>query len=238
MPAVFVHGIPDTSAIWDALRARLARKDTVALRLPGFGEPVPAGFLCTKDEYAGWVTDRVRDLGEPVDLVGHDWGSLIAQRIVTTEPELIRTFTLSDGAVSGRFEWHDLARQWQTPEVGEQIMELMTPDTVEATLREAGHPDAATCGARADDTMKDSILRLYRSAIDMRSEWDTAERGRERPGLVLWGRDDTYGLPAGGEAAARAAGARFVVLDGGHWAIFERIDEAARELEAHWAAAG
>ena len=71
----------------------------------------------------------------------------------------------------------------------------------------------------------------------MRREWDPAEGGRERPGLVLWGSDDSYGLPAGGAAAARAAGARFVLLEGGHWAIFEHPDVVARELEAHWAAA-
>ena len=29
--------------------------------------------------------------------------------------------------VGGTIEWHDLALQWQTPEVGEQVMEMMTP---------------------------------------------------------------------------------------------------------------
>src|SRR6202162_4432404 len=39
MPAVFVHGVPDTQQVWDAVIARLDRKDVVTLSLPGFGCP-------------------------------------------------------------------------------------------------------------------------------------------------------------------------------------------------------
>jgi pimeloyl-ACP methyl ester carboxylesterase len=39
MPAVFVHGVPDTTRLWDAVRARLERTDVVTPALPGFGAP-------------------------------------------------------------------------------------------------------------------------------------------------------------------------------------------------------
>ena len=237
MPAVFVHGVPDTSVMWDPVLAELDRDDTVALRLPGFGAPVPDGFHCTKEEYAAWIVDQLRAIGEPVDLVGHDWGSLLTQRVATTEPELVRTYTLADGAVCGPLHWHGLAQQWATPDVGEQVMELMTLETVPPALAEQGHPDPAGCATRLDDTMKQSILRLYRSATDIGADWDPRTRGRERPGLILWGRDDAFGKPKRGEDAAAAANARLRVLDGGHWAIFQHAAETARELEAHWAIA-
>ena len=51
MPAVFVHGVPDTQRVWDGVISRLKRKDVVALSLPGFGCPVPAGFSATKEAY-------------------------------------------------------------------------------------------------------------------------------------------------------------------------------------------
>src|SRR5262249_27377115 len=51
MPAVLVHGVPDTHRLWDALRARLARRDVTAVSLPGFGAAVPAGFDATKEAY-------------------------------------------------------------------------------------------------------------------------------------------------------------------------------------------
>ena len=52
MTAVFVHGVPETPAIWDGLLAALDRPDTVALSLPGFDSARPGGFAATMDEYA------------------------------------------------------------------------------------------------------------------------------------------------------------------------------------------
>jgi pimeloyl-ACP methyl ester carboxylesterase len=93
VPAVFVHGVPDTGELWDPVLEQLGRDDTIALRLPGFGEPVPDGFGCTKESYADWITEQLRAIDEPVDLVGHDWGSILVQRVATTHPELVRTYT-------------------------------------------------------------------------------------------------------------------------------------------------
>jgi pimeloyl-ACP methyl ester carboxylesterase len=237
VPAVLVHGVPDTAELWSPLLASLHRRDVVCPRLPGFGAPVPDGFGCTKDEYAEWLAGELAAIGAPVDLVGHDWGSLLAQRVATTRPELARTFVLADGAVSARFRWHELAHQWQTPGVGEQIMALMTPDAVEAALREAEHPDPGGAAARADDTMKAAILALYRSAVDVAVEWTPDRAVDGPPALVLWGARDPYGPPAYGRAAAELAGADFVELDAGHWSVVERPDEAAAALERLWAGA-
>src|SRR5688500_11380650 len=73
MTVVFVHGVPETSALWNGVRAHLDG-DALAVGLPGFGTPRPAGFGATKDEYAQWLAGELRRLGGPVDLVGHDWG--------------------------------------------------------------------------------------------------------------------------------------------------------------------
>jgi pimeloyl-ACP methyl ester carboxylesterase len=148
MPAVLVHGVPDTPELWTPVVARLRRDDVICPRLPGFGGPIPNGFGCTKDEYAAWLVDQLVAVGEPVDLVGHDWGSIFTQRVATTRPELIRSWVLADGAISEAFRWHELATQWQTPSVGEQIMELMTPEAVAAALGDAGHPDPAGAPTR------------------------------------------------------------------------------------------
>src|SRR5207249_3277115 len=55
MPAVFVHGNPETAAVWDGVRAKLSRQDTIAVALPGFGCPRPEGFGATKEEYVDWL---------------------------------------------------------------------------------------------------------------------------------------------------------------------------------------
>jgi pimeloyl-ACP methyl ester carboxylesterase len=207
----------------------------VRVRLPGFGAPLPAGFTSTMDEYAEWLADETAAVGDPVDLVGHDWGSLLTQRVATSRPELVRSFVLSDGAVSSKFRWHELAKQWQTPGVGEQLMQLMTPDATAAALRDAGHPDPDRAAARADEAMKAAILALYRSAVDIAAAWTPAPAANGPPALVLWGASDPYGPPSYGRAAAELAHAPFVELDAGHWAIVERPAEAAAALESFWA---
>jgi pimeloyl-ACP methyl ester carboxylesterase len=235
VPAVLVHGNPDTAALWAPLVDCLARDDVVCPSLPGFGTPVPAGFGCTKDEYATWLADQLRSFDEPVDVVGHDWGSILVQRVATTNPELVRSWVLANGAVSEVFRWHELAEQWQTPEVGEQIMELMSGDALVDALREARHPDPVGAVARIDDTMKSAVLALYRSAVHVAEEWTPGPVPGERPALVFWGDHDPYGTPEYGRAAATQAGAEFVALDAGHWSILERPDQAAAVLERFWA---
>src|SRR5438309_1916342 len=80
MPAVFVHGVPDTGSEWDAVRGFLTRADVVAPNLPGFGTPLPAGFEATKEEYVDWLTDEIRSIGVPVVYVGPEFGERLAKR--------------------------------------------------------------------------------------------------------------------------------------------------------------
>ena len=122
MAAVFVHGVPETPAVWHGLLAVLDRPDTVALSLPGFDSARPAGFGATMEEYAGWLAAQLERLGDPVDLVGHDWGGGFVVRVVSTRPELVRSW-VTDAAGIGdvEFEWHDFAKIWQTPQSGEDF---------------------------------------------------------------------------------------------------------------------
>src|SRR6185503_14527090 len=139
-PIVLVHGVPDTYRMWDRLRTHLTRRDVVAVSLPGFDAALPPGFVPTKEAYADWLVGAIERIGTPVDLVGHDWGSLLVQRVVSIRPDLIRTWACGDGPVDVEYVWHDLAQQWQTPGVGEAIMEVMTEQALAEGLPPAGVP--------------------------------------------------------------------------------------------------
>jgi pimeloyl-ACP methyl ester carboxylesterase len=81
---------------------------------------------------------------------------------------------------------------------------------------------AEQVAAHIDETMKECILALYRSAVNVGAEWQAgveAVAGRF-PALVLWGRDDAYVSPEFGErAAARVHGRLLMFDDSGHsWA--------------------
>jgi pimeloyl-ACP methyl ester carboxylesterase len=238
MPAVFVHGVPDTHRLWDPLRSHLQRSDVVAVSLPGFGAPMPGGFSATKEAYVDWLIDEITRLSEPVDLVGHDWGSLLVQRVVSLRPDLIRTWACGDGPVDVDYVWHDLAQQWQTPGVGEQLMAMATPEMLADGLIGAGVPAAhARETARyVDQTMQDAILRLYRSAVNVGREWQPDVEKITRPALVLWSKDDPYVAPIFAERLAARVRGELVLLEGcGHWWPLERPAEAAAALERFWA---
>jgi pimeloyl-ACP methyl ester carboxylesterase len=241
MPAVLVHGVPDTHRLWDPMRRHLSRRDVVAVALPGFDAPLPAGFAATKEAYVDWLVHEIACLGAPVDLVGHDWGSLLVQRVVSIRPDLVRTWACGDGPVDAEYVWHDLAQQWQTPGVGEQVMAAMSEDALAEGLPAAGVPaDAAREVAHPfDATMKDCILKLYRSAVRVGAEWQADVERVSRPALILWSKDDPYVPPRFAERLAARVRGELVLFEGcGHWWPWERPAEAAAALERFWARPG
>ena len=239
MPIVLVHGVPDTHRLWNPLRAHLKRKDVIALSLPGFDAPLPSGFAATKEAYADWLIGELERIGAPVDLVGHDWGALLVQRAVSVRPDLVRTWACGDGPIDAEYVWHDTAKQWQTPEVGEQFMAMMTPEMMVDGLAAVGIPPAIAkeMSGFIDATMKDCILRLYRSAVHVGAEWQADVERVRRPALILWSRDDPYVEPRFAERLAQRVRGELVFFEGcGHWWPLERPAEAAAALERFWAA--
>jgi pimeloyl-ACP methyl ester carboxylesterase len=244
MPAVLVHGVPDTAGMWDRLRDHLVRDDVVALSLPGFATPTPDGFRATKEEYVAWLADQLAAIGAPVDLVGHDWGAMLVQRVASLHPERIRTVACGSGPVDRTYTWHAMAQAWQTPETGEQIMEgmlAMPAADLAAGFAAGGAPEelAARQAEWVDETMTRCILALYRSALTPGEEWeDQIAAMPRRPALVLWGGDDPYCGPEIGTRIAARLDANLLVFDGcHHWWPWDRAEETARALEELWARA-
>ncbi len=237
MPAVFIHGVPDTFRVWEPLRKHLSRQDTVALALPGFNAPLPANFTSTKEEYANWIIRQLEDMGEPVDLVGHDWGCVLTIRVASLRPDLIRSWAAGSGPVSATYEWHPLAKIWQTPGEGERWFETLEPSAVSGFMAKDGVPmeTARDAANRINETMGHCILRLYRSALEVGKQWQPDLGKVQAPGLVFWGEGDTACPVAfADELASDTDATRVVKLKAGHWTIVERSAEVAQALEHHW----
>lgn len=238
MPAVFVHGVPDTPRVWGPLLDRLDRTDVVTLRLPGFGCPRPDGFAATKEAYVDWLRQELASLEGPIDLVGHDWGSLLTLRLASVGVPGLRSWAAGNGPVDRTYVWHDMAQLWQTPEVGEQVMrDLVTPEAMAPVFEAEGMaPEhAAASAADVDDVMKGCILDLYRSAVHVGDEWEDDLAGVDTPGLLLWAAQDQYVAFVHGEHIAARTGARLVRLECGHWWPVQATEQVAAELTAFWA---
>jgi pimeloyl-ACP methyl ester carboxylesterase len=237
---VLVHGVPETERVWDLVRAEWGRDDVVALSLPGFGRPLPEGFEPTKEAYVAWLVGELERLGEPVDLVGHDWGGGFTNRLVSQRPDLVRKWvTDAAGLVDAEgFEWHDFAKTWQTPGEGEAMVDawLATPVDERAAIftAEGGVPaDLATILAAAlDRTMTDAILTLYRSATAVHTEWGPDFVDIPKPGLVVVPSEDPFLSETSARRAAAQAGAEVVLLDGlSHWWILADPARAVSVLD-------
>lgn len=190
-PVVFVHGFPDTHAVWRPVVERLAdRFHCIAYDVRGAGaSESPAG----RDGFhlRHLVTDLVAVLDtcaadKPVHLVGHDWGSIQAWEAVFSEssdPRLkgrIASYTSISGPAlahlaafakaARRGDWHrkrewlvQLLRSWY-------VFAFQLPRLPELGMRLYARRMLATknsAGWPADTLPQDAVrgLELYRANL-------------------------------------------------------------------------
>jgi pimeloyl-ACP methyl ester carboxylesterase len=101
-PVVFVHGLSGSSSWWRRNLPVLAREHEVAaIDLIGFGRnrrffqggPLPPRFDEVASLIARWIESS---FDQPVHLVGHSMGGLIAIHVAALRPECLRSLVLVD----------------------------------------------------------------------------------------------------------------------------------------------
>lgn len=246
MPTLFIHGNPETQAVWEPLLAELrtTRGELMCLSPPGFGAPLPPGFEATHAAYRDWLVSELTKFGEPVDLVGHDVGGGHVVNVVLSRPDLVRSW-VSDvlGIYDPGYEWHELARRWQTPILGEADVATRFGGTVQSRTavlvgRGMSSNVAAQVAAGQDLAMGHAVLSLYRSAAKAGAPGLglELERAAARPGLaILATADQAVGTEEQRRRAAHRAGARVAVLEGlGHWWMTQDPARGADVLSEFW----
>jgi pimeloyl-ACP methyl ester carboxylesterase len=94
---VLLHGFPQTSKSWDAVCARLNQSGCRTLRFDQRGY-APAARPRGRRPYrlsalTGDVAALIEEVGSPVHLVGHDWGSAVAWATAASKPTLLKSLT-------------------------------------------------------------------------------------------------------------------------------------------------
>ncbi len=247
MTKAFVHGNPETSAIWGpligALESRGVDDQMVLLSPPGFGAPAPEGWDASPQSYGSWLAGELEGLGGGVDLVGHDWGAGHVFRVVADRPDLIRSWAADCiGLLHPDYEWHDMAQTWQTPGDGEAAIEMMLALSVEeraAAYGGLGLPPAIaeSMASGFTPTMGRCILDLYRAATQpaMAQLGEALAATELPPGLAIDATGDDYVASGLVPAVVERLGATHVRLEGlHHWWMVQDPDQAADALVAHW----
>lgn len=154
---VLLHGFPDSLHVWRAIVPHLvaAGHRVVALDQRGCGDsPAPAGRAHYGiDRLVDDVTGVLDTLGldDPVHVMGHDWGAVVAWCLAMTQPQRVRSaVAISVGhprayALAGleqkRKGLYTLA--WQVPVLAER--RLMANDWAHMRHWLRDHPDADAC---------------------------------------------------------------------------------------------
>jgi pimeloyl-ACP methyl ester carboxylesterase len=237
--AVFVHGVPNTSNLWGPVIEHLdGTRKVVAVDLPGFAEPAPEGWRGTKEDYVDWLIAEIeRIAGEdgPVHLVGHDWGSLLACRVASLRPELLRSLTYSNGPLDEHWPLHFMFEIWATPGEGERWMAELTPEEAVAQMEHAGLPASiARDNAWETPGNRELTLTLYRSAINVGREWAPDLPKIVLPSMALWSDRDLLVPIEMGRRMAAKMGSEVVALNGHHYWPGEVPREASVALQSLW----
>ena len=243
---LLLHGFPDSHHLWRHQVAALnaAGYRTIAPTLRGFGgsdrpEGGPEAYHPAK--HVGDVLELLARLEvDRVHVVGHDWGSGVAQGLTQAFPGRVRSLSiLSVGhfAAVRAAGWEQKQRSWymllfQLPELAEKW--LAHDD--HANLREmlAEHPDRdAVLEPLKEPGALTAALNIYRAGLPAEVQFAPGELPlpplpEQVPVMGVWSTGDRFltERSMSGTAAHVAGPWRYErVEDAGHWLQLDRPEK-------------
>jgi haloalkane dehalogenase len=235
VPALCIHGWPQSSYMWRHLLPALASAGhrTVAPDLHGFGDspPDPPG---TFERHVEAVERFRRQIGlDRVVLVVHDTGGLIGLRWACDHPGAVAGLVITNTGFFPDIEWIEIAKTMRTPIQGEALVDSLSRDGF-ATLLEAA--SSAFDEQALDEYWKAftsadrrrGMLDLYRSFdLDELKPYQARLAALEVPALILWGQQDEFlPLDYATRFAEQLPGSKLALLEGVRHFLFE--DEPER----------
>ncbi|MGQ7791232.1 alpha/beta fold hydrolase [Faunimonas sp. B44] len=242
---VLLHGFPE---FWYGWRKQIGPLAQAGFRVivpdqRGYGlSDKPAGVEAYRlDRLAADVVAIADRFGaETIDLVGHDWGGVVAWWVAARHPLRVRRLVVVNAphpvaAIRyARKHRTQLRRSWyvaffQLPAVPEWLLARGGYRLLQRALTASAPPDlfgpaelAAYRAAWSSPGALTGMVNWYRSIRGFRAK-DARARIRS-PALILWGARDPF-LEAGLAEASAALCDRATVLrydDAGHWVQHER----------------
>ena len=257
-PVLFLHGFPQTRALWTPVLTALSGITAITADLRGYGgswtpEPGNASEHYSFRAMGGDMVALMSALGhERFHLVGHDRGARVAYRMARDLPERVLSLTVMDimptdtlieswdyPVSKAYFHWSYLAQPAPFPE----RMIAADPDHFfEACLLGWG-------GAKLEDFPALDSYRAawqkpeviggmchdYRAGVGIDLEHDAADADRvlDLPSLVLWGADGVMArhFDVGAAWQKRLSQMQGQALPGGHFFVDTAPTQTAQVLD-------
>jgi pimeloyl-ACP methyl ester carboxylesterase len=226
--ALLIHGYPESSYMWEGVLPAISGAGwrAVAPDLAGFGDspPDPPG---TWTRHVESVERFRRELGiERCVPVMHDWGGLIGMRWACEHPDAIEALVISSTGFFPDGKWSGMAKAFQEPGTGEELIRGINRDGLTAVLRQQS-PSMSDEAIEeywkgfGDDVRRAGHLELYRSGdFSELEQYDLAGLGA--PALLVWGEEDAFAPVAGARRFERELpDTETVVVEGAHHFVWD-----------------
>lgn len=238
-PVVFLHGNPDCKEGWeDTIGLLRDEYHCIAPDLPGFGTKasLPSYRALLPDAQARALAALLDHLGvsQPVLLVAHDLGAMMAAMFAMQKPERVRGILAINTTFRASYPGHLWGYLWSLPVVGPAMASLMRyglKDTLRKESPAVGERHADRMIANLGHSNCRAITRYYQlmynplARILQRMGGTPQDKGI--PVRVLWGAGDRY-IPL---KYARVGSEPLRLVEGcSHWLPLERPDLVAEEV--------
>lgn len=246
-PLLFLHGVPDTSEVWDGAIATFSDKyRCIAPDLPGFGRTqAPRNFEYNLESLASFVGELLSALGVTagVHMVIHDIGGIVGLAFAITHPDKVKSLTIMDTTFFSDYEWHAMAKTWRKPILGKLAMYLMGREQFSAAMKKTA-PILTNAQIQSNyDSLtwrnRRMILRFYR-ALDpiIFKQWEDRlpTLAQRFPTQVIWGEKDAF-LPVA-HSKRFGTDSVHVLANTGHWPMLEQAKEVGELIRNNMALAG
>jgi pimeloyl-ACP methyl ester carboxylesterase len=248
---VLLHGYPSSSRMFETLIPLLAtRHHVIAPDYPGFGHseaPPVTQYRYTFDQLAKTTDALLDQLGvESCIFYLQDYGGPVGFRMMQARPERVRALIVQNANAYREglgAKWTGIAAYWRDPAGHpEQLDAFMSLEGArQRHVAGSPHPERYSPDAWTDEftmlsrpgarDIQGALLYDYQTNVAAYPAWQAWLRTHQPPTLVLWGRYDPSFLVAGAEAYRRdLPDAELHLLDAGHFALDERLDEAALRI--------
>ncbi len=239
---VFVHGLGGSLNSWTPLLPALGRWRCVRPELPGAGRSTRAHALGQATPHAGRIScethaDAVLRVCEVLGitrahLVGHSFGTLIAQQVATQAPALVRSLALFGALAEPTQGIRDNMKN-RAIAAREHGMHEIAEGTSSAALSSHTRETQPVTVAYVRDSIGSQDAEGY-----ARNCTALGEAGKARleliscPVLIVNGDEDLVTTLAGARDLARQLKNCRVEVFGrcGHWAMVERVADSQRLL--------
>jgi pimeloyl-ACP methyl ester carboxylesterase len=251
---LLLHGFPSSSRMFDTLIPLLAdRYHIIAPDYPGFGmsdAPPAEKFAYTFDHLATVVDDLMETLGlKNYVLFMQDYGGPVGFRIALAHPERVQALIIQN-AVAHEVGlgpiWEARKTYWKDRAAHEASFISSFTSLESCKQRHIGtsphidryNPDTwtdefASLSRPGQDKIQADLFFDYRNNVASYPKWQAWLRQHKPPTLAVWGKYDPSFAVGGASAYARdVRDAEVHILDAGHFALDEAVDQIAALMRA------